>query len=233
MLKKLYKYSHLSICMKNNHIAVLCRGSAAWALKKKKKVSHGYEKAFDSIAELIKLQIKKNIPIFTFYIMPVKVQEPDDFAVLVDELSSFLTKFSKNELIHKNKIKISVLGRWYDLPLRLVDAIKSTIDATKEYDSYFVNFCIGYDGQEEIVDAAKMIARRVKLGKFDAEAITKETIKEDLYSSYFLPPDKIFITGNKCTLNGSLLWDAVNAEMIFLNKAFAEVKIKEIEKRIR
>jgi len=119
------------------------------------------------------------------------------------------------------------------MPSRLIDAIKNVIDATKDYDSYFVNFCIGYDGQEEIVDACKMIARRVKLGKFDAEAITKETIKDDLYSSYFLPPDTIFVTGEKCSLNGSLLWDSVNAEMIFLKKAFAEVKTKEIQKGIK
>ena len=219
--------------MKTSHIAILCRGSAAWALKKKKKVYDGYRKAFSNISELIKLQVKKNVPIFTFYIMPLKVQEPDDYSVLVDELSSFLTAFSKNDIIHKNKIKVSVLGKWYNLPSRLIDAIKNTIEVTKDYDSYFVNFCIGYDGQEEIVDACKMIARRVKLGKFDAESITKETIKEDLYSSYFLPPDKIFVTGNKCSLNGSLLWDSVNAEIVFLKKAFAEVKTKEIEKMLK
>ncbi|HIH39723.1 TPA: undecaprenyl diphosphate synthase family protein [Candidatus Woesearchaeota archaeon] len=219
--------------MKTKHIAVLCRGSAAWALKKKKKVYDGYRKAFSNISEMIELQLRKNIPIFTFYIMPVNVQEPDDYSVLVDELSSFLSVFSKNELLHENKIKISVLGKWYNMPSRLIDAIKNVIDATKDYDSYFVNFCIGYDGQEEIVDACKMIARRVKLGKFDAEAITKETIKDDLYSSYFLPPDTIFVTGEKCSLNGSLLWDSVNAEMIFLKKAFAEVKTKEIQKGIK
>ncbi|MEK6887043.1 MAG: undecaprenyl diphosphate synthase family protein [Nanoarchaeota archaeon] len=219
--------------MKNKHIAVLCRGSAAWALKNKKKVYDGYRKAFANISETIKMQVKKNIPIFTFYIMPVKVQEPDDYSILVDELSSFLNEFNKTELIHKNKIKISVLGKWYNLPSRLIDTIKATIDSTKEYDGYFVNFCIGYDGQEEIVDACKMIARRVKLGKFDAEAVTKETIKDDLYSSYFLPPDKIFVTGEKCSLNGSLLWDSVNAEIVFLKKSFAEVKIKDIEKRIK
>ncbi len=219
--------------MKTKHIAVLCRGSAAWALKKKREVYDGYRKAFENISEFIKIQVKKNIPIFTFYIMPVNVQEPDKYSVLVDELSSFLSEFSKNELIHENKIKISVLGKWYNLPSRLIDAIKNTIDATKDYDSYFVNFCIGYDGQEEIVDACKMIARRVKLGKFDAEAITKETIKDDLYSSYFMPPNVIFVTGEKCSLNGSLLWDSVNAEIVFLKKAFAEIKPKEINKTIK
>ena len=218
--------------MKPKHVAVLCRGSAAWALKKKKNVYDGYRKAFTNISDMIELQIKKNVKIFTFYIMPVNVQAPDDYSVLVDELSSFLNEFNKMELIHKNKIKVSVLGKWYNLPSRLIDAIKNTIDATKDYDSYFVNFCINYDGQEEIVDACKMIARRVKLGKFDAEAITKETIKDDLYSSYFLPPDKIFVTGEKCSLNGSLLWDSVNAEIIFLKKAFAEIKAKEIGKKI-
>ena len=75
-----------------------------------------------------------------------------------------------------------------------------------------------------------MVARRVKLGKIDVDAVTKETIKEDLYSSYFLPPDVIVVTGKKKSFSGFLLWDAANAEIMFLDKNFPEINSKDLDK---
>jgi len=216
--------------MKTNHIAFLCRGSAEWAIKKKKPVREGYLKAFENILELMKLQIKKNIPIMTFYVTPLSIERPDEYSVLIDEINLFFESLIKNDFIHKNKIKVSILGKWYNLPAKSIETIKNMIDSTKDYDSYFANFCISYDGQEEIVDSCKMIGRRIKLGKFDADSITKDTIKEDLYSSYFMPPNLIFVSGKKCTMDGFLLWDSVNSEIIFLKKNFPEVKISNILK---
>jgi len=211
----------------------MCKGSVDWAFDKKKKPYEGYRRSFGKILDLIDMQIKKNIPISTFYIMPIDVERPDDRNLLIDEINVFLTELDENEKIHKNKIKISILGKWYTLPSRIIDSIKKIIDDTKDYDDYFVNFCINYDGQEEIVDAAKMVARRVKLGKIDVDNVTKETVKDDLYSSYFMPPDYIIVSGKKRSMSGFLLWDSVDAEIIFLRKNFPEISIKDVEKGIR
>ena len=219
--------------MKTNHLAFICKGSVPWALKKRKKPYEGYRASFKKIIELIDMQVKKNIPITTYYIMPHVVEEPDDFSLLIDEIAAFLPELSNNDIIHKNKIKISILGKWYNLPSRIIESIKKIIEDTKDYDSYFVNFCINYDGQEEIVDACKMVARRVKLGKIDVDNVTKETVKDDLYSSYFMPPDLIFVCGKKQSVSGFLLWDSVDSEIIFLKKDFPDVSVKDIEKGIK
>ncbi len=216
--------------MQIQHCAFVCRGSAEWAHSKKKKVYDGYRKALEKILDVIQYQTKKMIPISTFYLSSQNVEEPDNYSYLIDEISNFLNDLAENPFIHENKIKISVLGKWYSAPSRLIESIKNILDQTKEYDNYFVNFCINYDGQEEIIDACKMVARRVKLGKIDVDAVTKETIKEDLYSSYFLPPDVIVVTGKKKSFSGFLLWDAANAEIMFLDKNFPEINSKDLDK---
>ena len=86
---------------------------------------------------------------------------------------------------------------------------KQVIESTKDYDFFFTNFCINYSGHDEIVDACRLIARQVKAGKIDPNSISRETIKENLYSSYFIPPDLIIKNG-KATISGLLLWDSVN-----------------------
>jgi len=219
--------------MKPNHLAFICKGSIEWASSKKKKTYEGYRKTFAKILEVIDFQIKKNIPITTFYLLPSADEIHAEYALLLDEIEAFLSELHNNEKLHKHKIKISILGKWYSLPPRIIEPIKKLIEDTKDYDSFFVNLCINYDGQDEIVDACKMVARRVKLGKIDIDAVSKETIKDDLYSSYFLPPDYIFVSGKKHSLGGFLLWDSVNSEIIFLKKNFPEITIKDIVKELK
>jgi undecaprenyl diphosphate synthase len=213
-----------------SHLAFVCKGSIEWALKKKKKPYEGYRKSFEKILEVIEMQIRNNIPITTFYLLPASIEEHDDQPLMIDEITAFLSEFVRNKVVHDNKIKISVLGKWYSLPTRIIDPIKKIIDETKDYDQFFVNLCINYDGQEEIVDACKMVARRVKLGKIDVDSVSKETVKEDLYSSYFMPPDYIFVTGERKILSGFLLWDSVNSEIIFTKKSFPELNVEDIDK---
>ncbi|MBN2420983.1 undecaprenyl diphosphate synthase family protein [Candidatus Woesearchaeota archaeon] len=219
--------------MNTSHIAFICKDSAAWALKKKKKLYEGYRASFKKINELLGMQIKKNIPIMTVFISPKNLELPNEYSALVDELVVFMNELGADKTIHNNRVKISVLGKWYEMPPRLIESIKKLIDQTKEYDEYFLNLCINYDGQEEIVDAARMVARRVKLGKIDPENITKDAIKDDLYSSYFMPPDIIFVSGKRQSTYGFLLWDSVDSKIVFMNKAFCEIPIRLIEKHLK
>ena len=174
------------------HIALTMNGVEDWAKKNKAGLEDANKRSFLILKSTIKTQIRLRIPVLTFYLMPeIMDKDSESYEQTLDSIIHFLTELPSSELINENKVKISVLGKWYDLPGRIVDVIKKTIDETKDYDGFFLNFCINYDGQQEIVDACKLIAMNVKAGKIDPEMISKEIIKENLYSSYFLPPDLI------------------------------------------
>ena len=57
--------------------------------------------------------------------------------------------------------------------------------------------------------------------------ITKEVIKENLYSSYFVAPDIILVYGEK-SIRGLLLWDAAKSRIEFTNKPWLEFKLGDI-----
>jgi undecaprenyl diphosphate synthase len=130
-------------------------------------------------------------------------------------------------------VKVSVLGKWYDLNNRIVEPIKKLIEETKDYDNYFINFCINYNGQEEIVDACKLIARQISTGKTTIDAINREIIKDNIYSSYFLPPDIIIKTGQLKRTAGFLLWDSIYSEIFFVKKNWPEIEVKDIVEVIK
>lgn len=161
-----------------------------------------------NIQSILKILIKLNIPIASFY-LPEK--DVDLFTSLFQELYEWT-------FLNENQVKVSALGKWYDLPTKCIDEIKSVLNLTKDYDKFFFNLCINYNGQEEIVDACKLIAMQVKGDKIDPEKINKSIIKENIYSSYFLPPNLIITTGITNQLKGFLLWDSANAKVYFSQK---------------
>jgi len=205
------------------HIAITTDGVEKWALKNNVPFEDAYKRDFLIIKSTVKLMVKLKIPVLSFYILEKSIdRESEHYPKLLDAIVDMFNELSESVIIHENKIKISVLGKWYNLPGRVVDSIKKAISETRGYDSFFVNFCINYDGQEEIVDAIKLIGMQIKSGRIDPELIDKDIIKENIYSSYFLPPDLMIKNGSRKETSGFLLWDSVNAKIYFTNKLWPD-----------
>lgn len=201
------------------HIAITMDGIPEWAKKNNKDLEEAYKESFIILKSTIKSQVRTNTPVLTFYLLPDNIKkDSEEFSSLINKIEKFFDEIINSEIITKNKIKISVLGKWYNLPSKAVEAIKKTLDATKDYDNFFLNFCINYDGQEEIIDACKLLAMKVMVGKLDPETINKESIKDNIYSSYFLPPDLTIINGKKKQISDLLLWDSPNSNVYFTDE---------------
>ncbi len=192
-----------------NHVAVSLEGDDTEYIKKSKLDENQLAiRKGKILSELLDAQTKFDIPILSVFLLSGK-RVGTDFSSKVKYFNKVLDSLSF-EFLHKNQIKVSPIGKWYELPNELVDTIKRLIDETKDYDRFFLNLCVYYTGQSELVDAARMIARRIKKGMLTPEDITKQTIKEDLYSSHFLAPE-LMIINDSCKLNGFMLWDSSDA----------------------
>ena len=214
------------------HVAISMGGQAIYAKVHHLGTEELYKRMFSKINWLVDMQISMNIPIITAYVLTSKVKNSEHFPAIIDKLIEFFDGLRNNSKVYENKVKISILGKWYDLPGRAIDSIKAIIDETKDYDSFFLNLCINYDGREEIVDACRILGRRIQAGKLDAEAIDKEAIKDNIYSSYFLPPDMLIKTGTEKKLGGFLLWDTTESRIYFSGKPWLLFNEKDFEKAI-
>lgn len=205
------------------HIAITLDGTEIWALKNNISYEESYKKAFFLLRNTIRSQVKLKIPMLSFYILDENYdKESESYDYLLDAIVEMLNELTNNEFVNENKIKVSVIGKWYNLPSRIVDPIKKVIDETKDYDGFFVNLCINYNGQEEIVNAIKLLGMQIKAGKLDPDLIDKDSIKENLYSSYFLPPDLMIKNGNRKETSGFFLWDSINTKIYFTNKLWPD-----------
>ncbi len=212
------------------HVALTMHGIKKWSDEASSTYDQAYSKSFEKLKELIEVQVDEKIRIFSIYIIPETMKDSVD---AIDHFIEFVNGLKHSDIVNKNQIKVSVLGKWYDLPNRAIDPIKELITETKDYDNFFLNLCINYNGQEEIVGAMRVIARKILAEKIDPENIDKEMIKDNIYTSYFLPPDILIKTGVKRRTFGFLLWDSPKAHIHFVDKLFPEMTKHDFHKALK
>ena len=217
---------------KVNHIAISIEGNIRYAAEKKISIEEVFKNSHDNIKDVMRFQVENNIPIISLILFSKQFNEIQDSPKLLDAYDRAFQDIISDEMIAANQIKISFMGKWYNLPGKLVERIKYMIDETKDYDKFFLNFYLNYDGQEEILDAVRLLLRQVEHGKISGKNITKTDIKDNLYSSYFLPPDLIIRNGKDKSIGGILLWDSQNSTVVFTDKYWPEFSIDDLKRAI-
>ncbi len=213
------------------HVAFQVRGMSEFARAHGVSVRETYARGFSVMKDAAMVLFRVDVPVVTFSVLPLGYKGAD-LPDILEESMVFFEGLLSWEMLHALQVKVTVLGKWYDLPGALVERVKRVLEATKEYDRFFLNVCLNYDGQEEIVDACKLIARQVKAGKLDVDGIDRNVVKEGLYSSYFPPPDVIVKTGRRHSVQGVLLWDSAVSEVQFIDKPFPELSREDVVRMI-
>lgn len=149
-------------------------------------------------------------------------------------------KMAKDARVHKNGIRVTVIGDLSLLPESVRGAAVDVMAATKNYENYHFNVAVAYGGRQEIVDAVRAIARDVRDAKLADTDITDKTISDRLYTGGLPDPDFIIRTSGEERISNFLLWQMAYAELYFadvhwpaLNRLEFLRAIEEYQKRRR
>ncbi len=203
------------------HIAIILDGNRRWASEKALNPWIGHHFGAERIRKLLDwcLELKvKSITLYAFSTENFQRPEPE-IKEIMKITEEKLRELLADERIHKNRVRVKVIGRRSLLPSSLQQLINEVEDATKDYDESFLNVALAYGGRAEIVDAAKKIAQKVKNGELSPDVITERVFENHLYTAH-LPkqdPDLIIRTSGEERLSGFLLWQSAYSELCFLD----------------
>ncbi len=159
----------------------------------------------------------------------------DELEYLYSLINQRLEKLYNDPRIHKNRMRVKAIGRVELLPDFLKDILNKLETETKDYDNHYLNIAIAYGGQNELVDAVKKIASRIKDGSLDVNQIDKDVIESCLYTSH-LPqssPDMILRTSGEKRLSGFLMWQSAYSELVFMDVYWPEFRKIDLMRAIR
>lgn len=222
---------------KVEHIAIILDGNRRWASENALDPWLGHEKGAEKVEQLLDWSRKLDVKSITLYAFSTenfrrpKKEIEEIMRIAERKFREILT----DERIHKNKVRVKVIGRVHLLPESLQALITEVEKATEGYDRQFLNIAFAYGGRAEIVDAAKEIAREIKEGRLTEEAVDEEVFEQHLYTSYMpkQEPDLIIRTSGEERLSGFLLWQSAYSEFCFLDVYWPDFRLIDLLRAVR
>ena len=107
--------------------------------------------------------------------------------------------------------------------------MKECIEKTKNNTGTTFNIAINYGGREEIVNAVKNIAAKVKVEKLNIEEIDEKVIENNLYTKNQPDPDLLIRTSGEMRLSNFLPWQLVYTEFLFVDKNWPDFTEEDLD----
>ncbi len=197
-----------------SHIGFIMDGNGRWAEKRGLTRNEGHRAGVESMRRCLPALSALGVKYATLYVFSSENwRRPQDEVRFLMKLVSDYANGDKSELIEQG-VRLLPIGRWQDMPLPVVEALKKAQKDTRGGDRLTVLLAINYGGRQEIIDAAKKMAESVRIHK-DAD-IDEETFRRFLYAPPSVPdPDLIVRTSGEMRISNFLLWQSAYAEFVF------------------
>ncbi len=194
------------------HVAIIMDGNGRWAKARGHSRFFGHirgaSKAKKIIEEGARLGLD-SLTLFTFSTENWK-RPQDEIRFLMLLLKKRLKRETRNLI--KNNIRFDCIGDISRLPVSVLEQVQETRMLTKDNTGMKLTFALNYGGRQEIVNAVKNLAEKVKNAKLSPDDITEESLSDALQSSYLQDPDLIIRTSGESRLSNFFLWQAAYSE---------------------
>ena len=224
------------------HVAVIMDGNRRYAAELGLMTEEGHQMGKDKLEEMLNWCMELKIRVLTVYAFSTENirREPKEIEFLMNLFVENFKTLAEDDRVHKNKIRVKVIGNQAILPSAVQDAIRYAEEKTRGYDQYFFNLAIAYGGREEILQAIKGVASKVKEGELKMEDITEESFSKMLYTSDLPDPDLILRTSGEERISNFLLWQLAYSEFYFSDVYWPGMRkidflraIRDYQRRVR
>jgi len=195
------------------HVAVIMDGNGRWAERRHLPRVAGHRAGVKAAREVIESCARLKLPYLTLYAFSLENWRRPQAEV--DFLMRLLREYLKRELptIHKNNIKLLIIGRPEQLPEAVRKDIEEGMRLTAGNTGMKLVVALNYGGRAELVDAFNAMLDHVRRNGLSAFHADEQTISEHLYTAGLPDPDLLIRTSGEMRVSNFLLWQIAYAEI--------------------
>ncbi|WP_374259636.1 polyprenyl diphosphate synthase [Zoogloea sp.] len=211
------------------HIAIIMDGNGRWARKRLMPRVAGHAKGVDSLREVIRTCLDRGVEFLTVFAF-----SSENWRRPQDEVSFLMQLFVKSlkaeiERIHRNNIRLRVVGDLGRFDQGLVDLIRDGEALTAGNTKMNLTICANYGGRWDIMQAVeKMMAAAP--GRTDG--FSEDDLASHLALSFSPEPDLFIRTGGEKRISNFMLWQLAYSELYFTDKLWPEFGEAELDQAI-
>ena len=214
------------------HIAFIMDGNGRWAKKRKMPRTYGHHEGTKTIRDVALHCNKLGVKAMTVYAFSTEnFARPEQEVQYIFKLPKDFFELYMKELI-ENNVKICTIGHLEMAPKETQDIINSAIDKTKNNTGLKLCFAFIYGGRDEILEATKKLAMKVKAGELGVNEINETVFNDELMTKDLPEGDLMIRTSGEQRLSNFLLWQLAYAEFIFTDVLWPDFNENELDKAI-
>jgi undecaprenyl diphosphate synthase len=195
------------------HVAVIMDGNGRWAERRGKPRIAGHQAGMKAVREVIETTADLGIPYLTLYAFSQEnwKRPRTEIEALMGLLKRYI-RTERKDLIEKG-IRVRAIGDIERLAHGYREELDELITDTAANERLTVTLALSYGGRSEIVEAVRRIARQVRAGELDPEAIDEEVFADRLYTADLPDPDLLIRTSGELRISNFLLWQIAYTEL--------------------
>ena len=206
------------------HVAIIMDGNGRWARKNFMPRVEGHRAGVNTVDRIVTLSRKLNIAALTLYSFSDENWNRPELEI--KSLMKILDHYMEKELDRMNSenIRFNVIGRVMDFPPEIQKRIECSKERTQNNNGMTLTLALSYGGQQEILEAARKIARLIRDGQARVEDIDAELFESQLYTNDLPELDLLIRTSGEMRLSNFLLYQLAYTELHVTNVLWPDFK---------
>ena len=214
------------------HIAIIMDGNGRWAADRGLPRAEGHRQGVESVRRTVEAALALGITHLTLFSF-----SSENWARPKEEISDLfglLRRFIRRDLadLHKNGVKIRVIGTRTGLEADILRLIDDAIELTKNNTALNLTIAFNYGARDEIARAARRIAEAAAEGSLTPSEVTEERFGSYLDTANLPDPDLLIRTSGELRLSNFLLWQLAYAEFVFVDTYWPDFSREQLEAAI-
>jgi len=210
------------------HVAVIMDGNGRWARQRGLPRGEGHRAGAEAVRECVDACKQAGVEFLTLYAFSSENwnRPANEVAALMTLLERFLEQ--KAAELMKQDVRLLAIGHLERLPDATRAKLEDAIERTASNRSLTLVLALSYGSREEIVGAARALARDAAAGRLDPESIDADAFAARLFTAGIPDPDLLLRTSGELRVSNFLLWQISYAEIVILKRLWPDFRQSDL-----
>jgi undecaprenyl diphosphate synthase len=194
-------------------VAVIMDGNGRWATERGLPRVAGHREGVKAVRALVRAADTVGLRFLTLYAFSTENwRRPEDEVTTLMRLLEESIYRELPELMERN-VRLRVIGRPTGVPLPVRRGIDHVVRETRANTGLTLVMAFNYGGRDELLDAFRALAGRVRAGELSPEDISEAHVSQALYTDGIPDPDLLIRTSGEMRISNFLLWQIAYTEL--------------------
>jgi len=212
-----------------NHVAIIMDGNGRWARQRGMPRHAGHRAGVKSVRATVEHAARLGIGQLTLFAFSSENwrRPAEEIGVLMNLFREVLQREVAE--LHKNNVRLQFIGERDRLGKRLREAIGAAEAHTGANDGLHLIVAVAYGGRWDIANAARQLARKVRAGALEPDAIDERSVANELQLAGMTDPDLLIRTGGEQRISNFLLWNLAYSEIFFCDALWPDFRERHLD----